>query len=315
MPNETDTSQLAMDADSIRKAIRRIAHEIIERNADLPRLIVRGSRHAAWKSPAASSTTSRKSRGERPEFGIVDVSMHRDDLSTRGKVTGCRALAAPSRSRRQAARARGRRALHPAAASRGDGRHLVSSAGRPASSTRRWWIAGIANCRSAPDYVGKNLPTAREDRIRVRFENLDGEPDSVKIVKGPGEMKTWTRKDLTGLDELDAGELMVLLDTAKAFKRVNERRPEKKCRPLRGKTLVNFFVEPSTRTRISFELAALRLSADVVNIAAGASSLQKGETLKDTAMNLQGAAYGHSSCCGTAPRERRTSSQSGSRRA
>lgn len=99
-------------------------------------------------------------------------------------------------------------------------------------------------------------------------------------------MKTWTRKDLTGLDELDAGELMVLLDTAKAFKRVNER-SLKKVPALRGKTLVNFFVEPSTRTRISFELAALRLSADVVNIAAGASSLQKGETLKDTAMNLQ----------------------------
>jgi aspartate carbamoyltransferase catalytic subunit len=61
----------------------------------------------------------------------------------------------------------------------------------------------------------------------------------------------------------------------------------KKVPALRGRTLVNFFVEPSTRTRTSFELAAMRLSADVVNISAGASSLQKGETLKDTALNLQ----------------------------
>lgn len=99
-------------------------------------------------------------------------------------------------------------------------------------------------------------------------------------------MKTWTRKDLLGLDELSADEIRVLLETARAFKGVGER-SLKKVPALRGKTLVNFFVEPSTRTRTSFELAAMRLSADVVNISATASSLQKGETLKDTAMNLQ----------------------------
>jgi aspartate carbamoyltransferase catalytic subunit len=99
-------------------------------------------------------------------------------------------------------------------------------------------------------------------------------------------MSTWTRKDLTGLDELSAGEITFLLDTARAFKGVGER-SLKKVPALRGKTLVNFFVEPSTRTRTSFEVAAMRLSADVVNISATASSLQKGETLKDTALNLQ----------------------------
>jgi aspartate carbamoyltransferase catalytic subunit len=96
----------------------------------------------------------------------------------------------------------------------------------------------------------------------------------------------WTRKDLVTLDALSAGEITLLLDTAKAFKGVGER-TLKKVPALRGKTLVNFFVEPSTRTRTSFELAAMRLSADVVNIAATASSLQKGETLKDTALNLE----------------------------
>jgi aspartate carbamoyltransferase catalytic subunit len=96
----------------------------------------------------------------------------------------------------------------------------------------------------------------------------------------------WHRKDLLGIRELELAEIRLILDTAAAFKTVGSR-DIKKVPALRGKTLANFFVEPSTRTRISFELAAVRLSADVVNIAASTSSLQKGETLKDTALNLQ----------------------------
>src|SRR5215217_1434175 len=96
----------------------------------------------------------------------------------------------------------------------------------------------------------------------------------------------WTRKDLLGIQELSAEELTLILDTAAAFKTVGTREI-KKVPALRGKTLVNFFVEPSTRTRTSFELAAFRLSADVINISATVSSLTKGETLKDTARNLE----------------------------
>jgi len=96
----------------------------------------------------------------------------------------------------------------------------------------------------------------------------------------------WQRKDLLGIQELSADEIVHILDTAAAFKQVGERNI-KKVPSLRGKTLVNLFIEPSTRTRTSFELAAIRLSADVVNITATASSLVKGETLKDTALNLQ----------------------------
>lgn len=99
-------------------------------------------------------------------------------------------------------------------------------------------------------------------------------------------MSTWTHKHLLSLEELSPAELTLILDTATAFKGVGQR-TLKKVPALRGKTLVNFFVEPSTRTRTSFEVAAMRLSADVVNISATASSLQKGETLKDTAQNLQ----------------------------
>ena len=96
----------------------------------------------------------------------------------------------------------------------------------------------------------------------------------------------WNRKDLLGLRELSADEVNFILETADAFKEVGTREI-KKVPALRGKTLVNFFVEPSTRTRTSFELAAFRLSADVINISASASSLTKGETLKDTARNLE----------------------------
>src|SRR5207245_1390764 len=96
----------------------------------------------------------------------------------------------------------------------------------------------------------------------------------------------WNRKDLLGLRELSSQEINFILDTADAFKQVGTREI-KKVPALRGKTLVNFFVEPSTRTRTSFELAALRLSADVINISATSSSLTKGETLKDTARNLE----------------------------
>ena len=96
----------------------------------------------------------------------------------------------------------------------------------------------------------------------------------------------WRRKDLLGIRELSAEEINFILETADAFKQVGTREI-KKVPALRGKTLVNFFVEPSTRTRTSFELAAFRLSADVVNISASTSSLTKGETLKDTAKNLE----------------------------
>jgi aspartate carbamoyltransferase catalytic subunit len=96
----------------------------------------------------------------------------------------------------------------------------------------------------------------------------------------------WTRKDLVGISDLSATEITRVLETAAAFKEVGDREI-KKVPALRGKTLVNFFVEPSTRTRVSFELAALRLSADIINISASTSSLTKGETLKDTARNLE----------------------------
>ena len=97
---------------------------------------------------------------------------------------------------------------------------------------------------------------------------------------------SWNRKHLLDIESLSAAEITTILDTARAFKAVGER-AIKKVPALRGKTVINLFIEPSTRTRISFELAAQRLTADIINFSAEASSLKKGETLKDTARNLE----------------------------
>jgi len=96
----------------------------------------------------------------------------------------------------------------------------------------------------------------------------------------------WKRKDLLGIAELDPAEIELILNTAESFKEISSREI-KKVPTLRGKTVINLFFEPSTRTRTSFEIAAKRLSADAVNISTSSSSVVKGETLIDTAKNLE----------------------------
>jgi len=93
-------------------------------------------------------------------------------------------------------------------------------------------------------------------------------------------------KDLVGIDPLSPGEIQLILDTAEKMRAIAER-PIKKVPALRGKTVVNLFMEASTRTRFSFEVAEKRLSADSLNFSASASSVSKGETLLDTALNLE----------------------------
>lgn len=93
-------------------------------------------------------------------------------------------------------------------------------------------------------------------------------------------------KHLTSIRELDRGSAISLLDNAQQLSQVNDREV-KKLPALRGKTVVNLFFENSTRTRISFEVAAKRLSADVINFSADSSSVSKGESLKDTAQTLE----------------------------
>jgi aspartate carbamoyltransferase catalytic subunit len=97
---------------------------------------------------------------------------------------------------------------------------------------------------------------------------------------------SWPYKDLLGMRELSKDEILLILDTAESFKEIS-RREIKKVPTLRGKTIITAFYEPSTRTRVSFEIAAKRLSADTISISGTTSSAIKGETLKDTGKNLE----------------------------
>ena len=102
----------------------------------------------------------------------------------------------------------------------------------------------------------------------------------------PADPFVWTKRHLLGLDELSAEEITHILDTAESFREVSTR-SIKKVPALRGKVVVNLFFEDSTRTRTSFSLAASRLSADVLEFTAKGSSVAKGETLRDTARNIE----------------------------
>lgn len=109
-------------------------------------------------------------------------------------------------------------------------------------------------------------------------------PEANKVATAKNVI--WTKKDLLGMEYLTKEEIELILDNAKSFKEVLAR-PLRKVPTLRGKTVVNLFYEPSTRTRVSFELAAKRLSADVITILKEGSSIEKGETLIDTGRNLE----------------------------
>ena len=106
------------------------------------------------------------------------------------------------------------------------------------------------------------------------------------MTKTTKKKAEWVHKDLLGLEYLSKDDIELVLDTADSFREILDR-PIKKVPALRGKTVVNLFYEPSTRTRVSFEIAAKRLSADVINIATETSSVKKGETLNDTGKNIE----------------------------
>jgi len=178
---DEDRATLVMDADSIRKAIRRIAHEIIEQNKDLHRLVIAGipTRGKIVASRIAAHIS--EIEGASPSLGTVDVSMHRDDLSTRARVSMLQPTELPldldgrplvlvddvlytGRSCRAAMDA-------------------VASFGRPSRIQLAVLVdRGHRELPIRADFVGKNIPTAFSDRIRVRFEESDGIADSVTLL-------------------------------------------------------------------------------------------------------------------------------------
>lgn len=140
------------------------------------------------------------------------------------------------------------------------------------------------------DFSGLTLNVTPGSRINVRFRELDGK-DSIQVTADaprdpPSELPKWRHKHLLGLESLSADEINFILDTADSFKEVSTR-SVKKVPALRGRVVVNAFFEDSTRTRMSFGLAAQRLSADVIDFTEKGSSVSKGETLIDTARNIE----------------------------
>ncbi len=179
--SKTEESTLVMDSEAIRKVVRRIAHEIIEQHHDLARLVIAGIPTRGKIVAQRIAAHIAEIEGVAPTLGVVDVSMHRDDLATRTRVSMLELTELPLDL---------------------DGRPLVliddvlytgrscraamdaiASFGRPS----RIQLAALIDRghRELPiraDFVGKNVPTAFHDRIRVRFEELDGLPDSVTLI-------------------------------------------------------------------------------------------------------------------------------------
>lgn len=142
---------------------------------------------------------------------------------------------------------------------------------------------------SSSDRQRKFLEAASNGRFFVVHEDINGQ--SYPLYEPVNEMnetpqQSFARRHLLGIRDLSADEIVYLLDTAESFRDIS-RREIKKVPTLRGRTVINLFFEPSTRTRTSFEIAAKRLSADAINISASTSSVTKGETLLDTARNLE----------------------------
>jgi aspartate carbamoyltransferase catalytic subunit len=211
--------------------------------------------------------------------GALDVTLYRDDLRLRGaRAIGPTDLppagwTAPGDPRRRRALLRPHDPGRPGRAGRP----------RPARAVQ---LAGLVDRghRELPiraDYVGKNIPTALDESVRVLLPRRTGRRG--RITRRGGAMKI---RHLLSAADLDRADATAVLDTATEMAAMAGREV-KKLPTLRGRTVVNLFYEDSTRTRISFEAAAKRLSADVINFSAKGSSVSKGESLKDTALTLQ----------------------------
>ena len=175
-------SILIMDGEAMTRALRRIAHEILEHNPDPAAFCLVGIPSRGVELARRLADLIEAIEGRRPELGTIDVSMHRDDLSIRNTLTSVRETRLPLNLEELTVvlvddvlyTGRTCRAAMDA----------ISSFGRPARIQLAVLLdRGHRELPIRPDYVGKNLPTSREERVRVRLQNVDTEPDSVRVEK------------------------------------------------------------------------------------------------------------------------------------
>ena len=181
-PNENNPVRI-FDAETLRRALRRIAHEIIERNPDLESLVLAGIPARGVELAQRLAADIEALKKIRVATGIIDVSMHRDDVRQRATLPVVRASELPLPL--------GERTVVIVDDVLFTGRtcraalDAIGSFGRPACIQFAVLIdRGHRELPIRPDYVGKNLPTARSERVRVRLEKTDQEPDAVWLIKG-----------------------------------------------------------------------------------------------------------------------------------
>ncbi len=298
--------RILLDGEAIERTLSRVAHEIIERNEDLDEVALVGIHTRGVPLAQRLRRLVAERAGIELDLGQLDITFHRDDVHVRDGRSPRRAQPIVHDTKLDFD-LEGRTVilvddvLYTGRTVRAAIDALLEY-GRPA----RVQLAVLADrghreLPIRPDYVGKNLPTARDERVQVQLLEVD-EVDRVVLVSEseegsmsdrslqlvPGELRPPTgsdRRHLLSIRDLDRGDIERLLATAHSFARSQER-DTKKLPTLRGRLVVNMFFESSTRTSASFELAAKRLSADTMSMKASGSSVEKGESLKDTALTL-----------------------------
>jgi aspartate carbamoyltransferase catalytic subunit len=294
-----------LDPEKIDRTLTRIAHEILEKNKTPAEVRFVGIMTRGVPLAHRLAAKIKQFEGVEVPVGVLDINLYRDDVGMTQDRPVLHKTEIPFRIE-------GRRVvlvddvLFTGRTIRAalDG---LMDLGRPKAIQLAVLVdRGHRELPIRADYVGKNVPTSLDETVEVHLAETDGE-DAVMIVARPlgrgtaqegNRARGGPRKEgndeargphLLGIEPLSREEIALILDTAESFVPISQREI-KKVPTLRGKTVVNFFVEPSTRTRSSFEIAEKRLSADSLNFSTSSSSLVKGETLIDTARNLEAMA-------------------------
>ena len=279
---------VVMDADRVSRSLTRIAHEIVERNRGVEDLALVGIRARGVPLAARLAAGLRALTGVDVPTGALDITLYRDDLMRHavGPQPVVRRTEIPfSIDDRLILLVDD--VLYTGRTIRAALDALIDF-GRPRAIQLVALVdRGHRELPIRADYVGRNIPD-------VAAAERAGPAGRARRPRrsGGGRMTTATTlrsRHLLGIEDLERGEIDLILETALAMKEVGAR-PIKKVPTLRGRTVVNLFFEASTRTRMSFELAEKRLSADTLGMTTAGSSVTKGETLSDTARTIEAMA-------------------------